>query len=141
LGRSSSLPFPYHRPWRRIPDSPLSTPVRTSTSPQLHHVNFTQHHISSDPTRCSLWSLLGLQIDPRSALSRLLTPSFLKNVIFQNIAPALGTILTPRRHPRRPKIDPRRLQDDLQEILFSTSFLSSILIRLRSDFCLILAPL
>ena len=49
--------------------------------------------------------------------------------------------MTPRRHPRRPKIDPRRLQDDLQELLFSTSFLSSILVRLGSDFGLILAPL
>ena len=49
--------------------------------------------------------------------------------------------MTPRRHPRRPKIDPRRLQDDLQELLFSTSFLSSILVPLGSDFCLILPPL
>ena len=43
-------------------------------------------------------------------------------------------------HPRRPKIDPRRLQDDLQDLLFSTSFLSSILVRLGSDFGSIWAP-
>ena len=49
--------------------------------------------------------------------------------------------MTPRRHPRRPKIDPRRLQDDLQELLFSTSFLTSILVPLGSHFGLILAPL
>ena len=42
--------------------------------------------------------------------------------------------MTPRRHPRRPKIDPRRLQDDLQEVFFSHRFLSSILVGLGSDF-------
>ena len=46
----------------------------------------------------------------------------------------------PRRHPKRPKIAPRRLQDDLQEHLFSTSFLISILVRLGSHFGSILAP-
>ena len=49
--------------------------------------------------------------------------------------------MPPRRHPRRAKIAPRRLQDDLQELLFSSSFLSSILVRLGSDFDFNLAPL
>ena len=44
-----------------------------------------------------------------------------------------STILTPRWHPRRPKIDPRRLQDDLQEVFCSHRFLSSILVGLGSD--------
>ena len=48
--------------------------------------------------------------------------------------------MTPRRRPRRPKIGPRRLQDDLDNHLFSSSFLSSILVRLGSDFGSILAP-
>ena len=48
--------------------------------------------------------------------------------------------MTPRRHPRRPKIDPRRLQDNLQEYLFSTSCSTSILVRLGSDLGSILAP-
>ena len=47
----------------------------------------------------------------------------------------------PSRHPKRPKIGPRRLQDDLQHHLFSSSFLSSILAPLGSHFGLILAPL
>ena len=68
---------------------------------------------------------------------------FFKKSIFKKTSATDGesTILTPRRRPRRPKIDPRRLQDDLQELLFSTSFLSSILLRLGSDFCLMLASL
>ena len=98
----------------------FSTPYRTSTSLNLTPLNSTHLNSLFDPPRPPFWSLLGTQIDPRSAPSRLLRPSFLKNTIFQNIAPALGesTILTPRRHPRRPKIDPRRLQDDLQEPSF-----------------------
>ena len=48
--------------------------------------------------------------------------------------------MIPRWLPRRPNIDPRLPQDDLEELLFSTSFLSSILVRLESDFGSILAP-
>ena len=48
--------------------------------------------------------------------------------------------MIPRRSPKRSKIGPRRLQDDLQD-LFSSSFLFSILVPLGSDFCLILPPL
>ena len=49
--------------------------------------------------------------------------------------------MPPRRHPKRPKIDPRPLQDDLQEHLFSTSFLASILVPHGCHFDLILTPL
>ena len=45
-----------------------------------------------------------------------------------------------RRHPRRPKIAPRRLQDDLEELPFSSSFWPSILIRFGPRFGFILAP-
>ena len=48
--------------------------------------------------------------------------------------------MTPRRPPRRAKIDPRRLQDDLRNLLVSSSFLTFIFRPLGSDFGLILAP-
>ena len=52
-----------------------------------------------------------------------------------------STSRSPRRPLRRAKIAPRRPQDDLQEHLFLTSFLSSIWGRLGSHFGSILAPL
>ena len=52
------------------------------------------------------------------------------------MSPALGesTILEIEVAQDRPKIDPRRLQDEFQELLFSTSFLTSILVRFCSHF-------
>ena len=57
---------------------------------------------------------------PKFGPSRLLNCIFFKKSIFKKTSATLhgSTIWTPRRHPRQPKIDPRRLQDDLQEPSF-----------------------
>ena len=51
------------------------------------------------------------------------------------------TFLTQDGSQDRPKMVPRPLQDDLQKLLFSSSFLSSILVRFWSQLGSILAPL
>ena len=120
----------------------FSTPYRTSTSLNLTPLNSTQ--------LTSLFDLLGLHFGaswpPKSTQdrlkigpSRLSKPYFFKNVNFHETSAGVVSGAFPG-FPRRPKIDPRRLQDDLQDLLFSTSFLSSILVRLGSDFGSILAP-
>ena len=86
---STGLPLPLppaleqHR-WP-IPRPPLSTPKPNPTSPNLTLPNFTQLNSFLDPPRPPFWTLLGAQIDPRSAPSRLLTPYFFKNVIFHQM--------------------------------------------------------
>ena len=90
----------------------------------------------------SLAPILTPQIDLRSAQDRSKSPLealFFKNVNFHEISAGVVSGAFPGP-PRRPKIDPRRLQDDLQDLLFSTSFLSSILVRLEFDFGSISAP-
>ena len=146
LFKASCLPFPLppalDHSARRMLQTPFSTPYRTSTSLNLTPLNSTQ--------LTSLFDLLGLhfgaswppQIDPRSAQDRSKSPLealFFKNVNFHEISAGVVFGAFPG-FPRRPKIDPRRLQDDLQDILFSTSFLSSISVRLEFDFGSIWAP-
>ena len=124
----------------------------TPLSHHKTHLNFTQlntpqlnsSHLIFGPSAAPILEPLGPPNRSKIGPSRLLTPYFYqklrlsRNGIKTNTKP---TKMTPRRPPRRAKIDPRRLQDDLQEHLFSTSFLSSILVRLGSHFGLILAPL
>ena len=84
--KGGELPY-----WSPLPSSPglgpscpanpfpsFSTPYRTSTSLNLTPLNSTQLNSLFDPPRPPFWSLLGAQIDPRSAPSRLLTPYFSK---------------------------------------------------------------
>ena len=124
------------------PSFSFSTPYRTLTSLNFTPLNSTQ--------LTSLFDFLGLhfgaswppQVDPRSAQDRSkshLEALFFKNVNFHEISAGEVSGAFPG-FPRRPKMDPRQLQDDLQDLLFSTSFLSSILVRLGSDFGFILAP-
>ena len=89
-----------------------------------------------------IWEPKRLPNRPKTDLKSSLDLFFLQKRDFSKSNPRSreSTKMTPRRSPKRPKIDPRRLQDDLQELLFSTSFSTSILVRLGSDFCLILAP-
>ena len=63
----------------------FSTPHRTSTSLNLTPLNSTQLNSLFDPPRPPFWSLLGTQIDSRSAPNRLLTPYFSKNVTFHEM--------------------------------------------------------
>lgn len=77
--------------------------------------------------------LLGSQIGPKSAQDRPKSPLdtlFVSNKCFFtkcSFAPFYDPKTTPRRPPRRPKMGSRRVQDGLEELLFSSSFLSSIL--------------
>ena len=48
--------------------------------------------------------------------------------------------MSPRAATKRPKIAPRRPQDDLEQVFFSHRFLSSILVGLGSDFGSLWAP-
>ena len=51
-----------------------------------------------------------------------------------------STFLSPRAATKRPKIAPRRPQDDLEEVFFSHRFLSSILVGFGFDFGSLWAP-
>ena len=100
----------------------------TQKSIALAQLNSTE--LLFRPSAAPILEPLGHPNRPKIAPSRLLTPYFFKNVIFHETLrfsrfPALsGSQDDP---PKRPKIAPRRLQDDLEELLFSTSILSSIL--------------
>ena len=125
------------------PPNLLSTPYRTSTSLNLTPLNSTQLTSLFDPPWPPFWTLLPPQIGPRSAQDRTKSPLealFFKNVKFHETSAGVVSGAFPG-HPRGPKIDPRRLQDDLQDLLFSSLFLSWILVCLGSDFGSILAPL
>ena len=89
------------------------------------------------------WAPKSTQDRPKSPLK---TTFFQKRRFSKKRAPLqpqhdFGPPRAPKTTQDRPKIAPRRLQDDLQELLFSSSFLSSILLRLGSDFDFNLAPL
>ena len=89
------------------------------------------------------WAPKSTQDRPKSPLK---TTFFQKRRFSKKRAPCgpqhdFGPPGAPKTTQDRPKIAPRRLQDDLQELLFSSSFLSSILLRLGSDFDFNLAPL
>ena len=89
------------------------------------------------------WATKSTQDRPKSPLK---TTFFQKRRFSKKRAPLqpqheFGPPGAPKTTQDRPKIAPRRLQDDLQELLFSSSFLSSILLRLGSDFDFNLAPL
>ena len=123
-----------------------STPFRTSTSLNFTPLNSTHLNSLFDPPPGPFWSLLTPPNRPKIGPSRLLKPleaSFVqKHEFSRNIGrrSVWRASRAPRRHPRRPKIDPRRLQDDLHDLLFSTSSLLSILVCLGTDFGSILAP-
>ena len=119
---------------------PLSTPYRTSTSLNVTPLNST--HLTSlfDPPRPPFGTPLGAQIVPRSVQDRpkspLDTSFFQKHEFARNIGrrTVWGVSRVPRRAPRRPKMGSRRPQDDLEELLFSSLFLSSILVPLGPMF-------
>ena len=48
--------------------------------------------------------------------------------------------MNPRAATKRPKIDPKQPQDDLEEVFFSHRILSSILVGLGFDFGSLWAP-
>ena len=120
-------PLPLQRPWSPLPSTAglvaichsdpsflFSTPYRTSTSLKFTPLNSTQLNSLFDPPRPPFWSLLGAQIDPRSAPSRLLTPHLFKNVNCHEMQFRLGETLfyDPKTIPKstqdRPKTAPRR---------------------------------
>ena len=132
---------------RRIsPPFPFFTPNRTSTSLNLKPLNSTHLNSLFDPPPGPFWSLLTPPNRPKIGTSRLLKPLealfFQKHEFTRNIGrrSVWRASRAPRRHPRRPRIDPRSPQDDLRNLLFSSSFLSSILAPLGSHFGSILGP-
>ena len=78
------------------------------------------------------WTPLGDPNRPKIDPSRLLKLHFLQKLIFQKNERhcSHSTILRSKSGPRRPQIDPRSPQDGLQELLFSSSFLTSFFVRL-----------
>ena len=122
---------------------PFLIPNRTSTSLNLTPLNSTHLNSLFDPPRPPFWSLVASPNRPKIGPSRLLTFYLFKKIRFsRNLFETneIHTFFAARRFRKRPKIRPRRFQDDLHTLLFSSSFSSSILIRLRSDFDLILVP-
>ena len=124
------------------PHPPFSTLKLNSTSLNLTPLNSTQLISLFDPPRPPFGSLLGAQIDPRSAQDRPKSPldtlfvqtcDLTRNITFSKVSGVWGV---PRRLPKRPRIAPRQLQDGLGELLFSSSFFTSILYR----FCSVWAP-
>ena len=143
----SCLPFLSHRPRSIFGQTGLTPTFRTSNSTQLHS---TQHH-STQLISSHFWTLRGAHFGaswaPKSAQDRPKSPldtSFCQKPRLSRNSIKTNTKspkMTPRRPLRRAKIAPRRPQDDLQEHHFSTSFLTSIFVRLGAHFGLILAPL
>ena len=124
---TTGLPFPLPSALDQSSPRTLATsfsiPYRTSTSLNLTPLNSTQ--------LTSLFDLLGLhfgaswppQIDPRSAPNRSKSPLeaiFFKNVNFHEASAGVLSGAFPG-FPRR-SIDPRRLQDDLQDLFFRLCF-------------------
>ena len=92
------------------------------------------------------WSLLGGQNRPKMGqvgLKTALETLFFEKREFSGKAlktKVFSIKMTPRAVRKRPKIAPRRLQDDLEEVFFSHRFLSSILVGLGFDFGSLWAP-
>lgn len=108
----------------RRPRSNLTLGPLISIFHPLSHLNFTQPTSTQlnstqlkslfDPPGPPFWSLLGTQIDPRSAPSRLLTPYFLKKIHVHEMhfRPNENPFCDPKTPPGtiqdRPKTAPRR---------------------------------
>ena len=131
--------------WPKLPSAHFSHLKLNSTSLNSTPLNSTQ--LNSTHFLTIRGAHFGASWPPKSTQDRLKSPldtslcpkpGFSRNIGRRNV---WSISRAPRQPPKRPKIASRRLQDDLQEHLFSTSFLTSILVPLGSHFGLILAPL
>ena len=115
-------PYLPQRPCNKTPGETSTLPRQTETLPKFTSFFFSFFAPSWLSLGLHLGSLLGsilAQLRPKSPHDTLLFQKrgFSRNLTFSN---KKSPTMTPRRHPRRPKIDPRPLHDDPQDLLFST---------------------
>ena len=105
---------------------------------QLNTTQLNSCALTFCPFAASILEPFGLQnrakIDPSRVKSPLDTSFFQKLEFSRNIGrrSVWSVSRVPRQHPKRTKIDPRQLEDNLRNLCFSSSFLSSILIPKKS---------
>ena len=138
----SCLPFPFPRSLGKRPGSSLHPPFSHLNFTPFSLPNLTRLNSCMGPSAASILEPLDPSNRPKIDSKSPLDASFVEKRDFSKkwLPPRAGTtFLTPRARQDRPKIGPRRLQDDLQELFFSSSFLTSILVHLQSHLGLILA--
>ena len=129
-------PLPFQRPRNSSdlislhPSTSLLKPLLTS----LHFSSLFFFRLSSllSSILAPSWAPFSLNFGP----SCLLTPHFFENALFRKslFSSRKNDIFAPRRVQERPKMALSSLQDDVEELLLSSSFLSSILVRFASHF-------